>query len=83
MDPSFLDVLYTEYLFIGLGDDLLDEDDGKGEVAVDLECRTGREMSQAARKFGEKHTDKKLYKDLNVTEAELGPKDSIVTGEFV
>ena len=83
LESSFLDVLYTQYLFIGLGDNLLDEDNGKGEVAVDIACRTGREMSEAAHKYGVNHTEKKLYKDLNVSEAELGPKDSIVTGELV
>ena len=45
--PEFLDILYTEYLFIGLGTDLIEEDKGKGLVALGIETQEDMEMEEA------------------------------------
>lgn len=81
--PEFLDVLFAEFVFVGLSTELLSEDKGRGLVALGLEAQDDMEMEDARYKFGEDNTDEKVFNDLNVPKAQLGPKDGLVTGQFV
>lgn len=82
MEPSFLDILFMEYLFIGHCTNLQHVDAGKGEIAASIRAQSDLEMGDAQFVFGLKNTEHKLYKDLNIRESELGPNDALVTGEF-
>ena len=82
MDPSFFDVLFSEYLFIGTGLSLLDEDSGEGLVAAALDSKTTAELCEARLLFGLEHVENKVFNDLGVKESDLGPKDAIITGKF-
>jgi hypothetical protein len=67
---------------MGTGQSLLDEDDGEGLVAAALESKANAEMCEARLMFGREHVENKVFTDLGVSPGELGPKDSIVSGEF-
>jgi hypothetical protein len=82
LDPSFFDILYSEYTFIGRGVSLIDEDSGEGLVAADIKSQATAEMFSARIRFGKDHIENKVFADLGVNEFSLGPKDSIKNGQF-
>lgn len=82
LEPSFLDVVFTFYLFVTNGTDLIREDAGLGSVAIGIDAQRSMEMGIARFNYGSDHVEQKLYEDLNVRKNELGPNDAITTGNF-
>ena len=77
LDPSFFDVLYSEYVLLGGGTALFEE------ATADIRSEVSADMSAAEILYGSDHLEDKIFNDLGVNAAELGPIDSIVTGEFI
>ena len=82
MDPSFFNILYSQFVFIANGTSIVEEDGGMGLIAQDLSRKVESEIGDAKWMFGKDNVKQKVYKDLNVTESQLGPQDSLITGDF-
>jgi hypothetical protein len=85
LEPAFLDILdikYAEFLFIGQGLSLINEDSGLGIVAAEIDTMVKAELESAELMFGKRHLEKKVFNDLGLKETQLGPKDSLVSGQF-
>jgi hypothetical protein len=60
---DFLDIKHAEILFVGVGEDL-EEEDEDSLLASDLDQAVAQELNGAAELYGEHHLDQKLIADL-------------------
>jgi hypothetical protein len=51
-------------------------------VAADIESQTNAEMFSARIQFGKDHVENKVFADLGINNFDLGPSDSVKSGQF-
>lgn len=89
LDPSFLHIVHSELLLVGLSNDLRSEEHvdylHPPENLIDeIHEQEESEMKEAQEEFGRGHLYEKVYADLDTPEAThiLGPHTSLQTGKF-
>lgn len=69
-------------MFVGLSEDISDEDNGVGSISAELAQLEKREMKLAKKEFGEENVEHKFLVDMNMQPSDLGTLEAIRSGNF-